>query len=763
MIDESRPLILVVEDDPGVATLQRRRLERSDFRVEVASDVAAAMTALQGGAIDLVVMDYRLGTTTGLDLHRQMKASGHDVPVIMVTGSTDDAMVIEAMRAGIRDFVVKTTDYLDYLPDAARGILKQAVAVPERVHAGNREACILIVEDDPGVATLERRQLERAGYHVEVANTVDDALDAVHKGHVNLAVLDLRLGAGTSGLDLYERMKAEGWNIPAILVTGFPDEEVAIRALRAGIRDFVPKSSEYLDYLPNAVDRVVTQVRIERKLVDSELRLASIIGTTMDAIVMCDERLRIVLFNRSAEEMFGCTAAEAIGEQLDRFMPNLHLGDAAAEPVSEALRVQRRLELDGVRGNGEQLPIEVTVSDVIVHGNRLFTVIARDISERRRIEAELREADRRKDEFLGMLAHELRNPLAAIMNAGEVLDRTLTDSRALKLTGVVRRQTRALARMVDDLLDVSRVTLGKIRLTKEPLLLSQVVTRAAENFRDAANKGQQQLELHVDTDPVWLEGDATRLDQVLANLLNNAMKFTPAGGRITITAGREGREAVIRVRDTGVGMETSLLPKVFDLFVQADTSLAHAQSGLGIGLALVRQVVALHGGNVTALSEGLGKGSEFVVRLPAMREERVPEREIAGPVPDTRRMRVLVVDDQPDMADCVALLIETFGHQARAVYDGTTALAVTRSEAPDVMFVDIGMPGMTGLDVAREVRGRSDLSQVRLVALTGYGRDEDRTRALEAGFDLHVTKPVSDATLRTVLAELAPARAHDHS
>ena len=761
MVDQSRPLILVVEDDTGVATLQRRRLERSGFHVEVASDVAAAMAALQHDGIDLVVMDYRLGTTTGLDLHRQMKAAGHDVPVIMVTGSTDDAMVIEAMRAGIRDFVVKTTDYLDYLPDAARGILKQAVAVPERLMAGHRQPCVLIVEDDPGVATLERRQLERAGYTVEVASTVDEALETVRKGHVNLAVLDLRLGAGTSGLDLYERMKEDGWNIPAILVTGFPDEAVAIRALRAGIRDFVPKSQEYLEYLPNAVDRVVAQVRVERKLVDSELRLASIIGTTMDAIVMCDERLRIVLFNRSAEEMFGCTAAEAIGQQVDRFMPNLHLGDADAEPPGEsATRVQRRLELDGIRGNGQQLPIEVTVSDVVVHGNRLFTVIARDISERRRIEAELREADRRKDEFLGMLAHELRNPLAAIMNAGEVLDRTLSDSRALKLTGVVRRQTRALARMVDDLLDVSRVTLGKIRLTKEPLVLSQVVTRAAESFRDAVNKGQQHLEVRVESDPVWLEGDATRLDQVLANLLNNAMKFTPAGGRITVTAAREDSQAVIRVQDTGIGIEPHLLPKVFDLFVQADTSLAHTQSGLGIGLALVRQVVALHGGQVTASSEGLGTGSEFVVRLPAMPEERVPERQdIVVPAPHVRRMRILVVDDQPDMADCVALLAETFGHHARAVYDGPTALALTRAEAPDVMFVDIGMPGMTGLDVAREVRRRPDLSQVRLVALTGYGRDEDRTRALEAGFDLHLTKPVSDATLRTILDELLPARA----
>ncbi len=760
MADETRPLILVVEDDLGSATLQRRRLERADFRVEVAADVSTAMAALEQGGISLVVMDYRLGSTTGLDLHRQMKATGFDVPVIMVTGSSDDAMVIEAMRAGIRDFVIKTPDYLDYLPDAARGILNQAVAAPERMSQEHRQTCVLVVEDDPGVATLERRQLERAGYRVEIAATADEALESVRQGGVNLTVLDLRLPGGVSGLDLYDRIKAEGWNLPAILVTGFPDEDVAIRALRSGIRDFVPKSAEYLEYLPSAVDRVVAQSRIERKLLDSELRLASIIGTTMDAIVMCDEQLAIVLFNRSAEEMFGCGAGDALGQSLDRFLPDLNLAEGAAGlPRQGGDRVRGRVELDAVRTDGARVPIEVSLSEVTVHDKRLFTVIARDVSERKRIEAELRDASRRKDEFLGMLAHELRNPLAAIMNAGEVLDRSVQDPRSLKLTSVVKRQARALARMVDDLLDVARVTLGKIRLSKEPIVLGQVVARAAEVARDNISKGGQRFEVRIDPEPVWLEADATRLEQVLSNLLNNAMKFTPADGRITLSAGREGNEAVIRVHDTGIGMETGFLTKVFDLFVQADASLDRSQSGLGIGLALVRQVVTLHGGDVAAFSQGPGTGSEFVVRLPALPEEHAPQRPaVAAPLAANRRMRVLVVDDQPDMADCVALLVETFGHQARAVYDGATALAVSRSEAPDVMFVDIGMPGITGYDVAREMRLRPDASHVRLVALTGYGRDEDRTRALEAGFDLHLTKPVADATLRGVLAEFAPER-----
>jgi PAS domain S-box-containing protein len=548
-------------------------------------------------------------------------------------------------------------------------------------------------------------------------------------------------------------MKAEGCDIPSILVTAFPDQAVAIRALRAGVRDFIPKSADYLEHLPAAVDRVVAQVRIERKLVDSELRLASIIGTTMDAIVMCDAQSRIVLFNHSAEMMFGSHAASAMGQPLDRFIPDLSLSEERpGQTASPPGRLRQRLQVKAVRRSGQRVPIEVTVSDVVVHGRHLFTVIARDVSERHRIEAELRDADRRKDEFLGMLAHELRNPLAAIMTAGEVLDRQVEDPSTRKLTAVVRRQTKALSRMVDDLLDVSRVTLGKIQVAQEPLLLGEVTARAAESVREAIIKAKLQLDLQIQSEPVWLRGDATRLEQVLTNLLNNAVKFTPAGGRVALFAGRDGEEAVIRVRDTGVGIDAALLPKVFDLFVQGDMSLDRAKSGLGIGLALVRQVVSLHGGRVSAHSEGAGRGSEFVVRLPAMPEEPVTLRD-EGPDDHTaaKPMRVLVVDDQHDIADAVALLVRMLGHDATAVYDGPAALAITAFAPPDVMFVDIGMPGMTGYDVAERVREKPELKDVRLVALTGYGREEDRAHALGAGFDLHVTKPLTDARLRDVL------------
>ena len=752
--DDAR-LILVVEDDPGVATLQRRRLERAGYRVVSASDVPAAMNALGREPFDLVLLDYRLGSTTGLDLHRRMKASGFDVPVILISASMEDALVIEAIRAGVRDVVVKSPDYLDYLPDAVRAVLDQAAAVPEHRREEPVGAQVLVVDDDLAIATLQRRHLQRAGYQVELATSAREAEDIVRQGATNLMVVDLRLG-DESGLDLYERLRADGWNIPAILVTAFADQAVAVRALRAGVRDFIPKSPGYLEYLPTAVDRVVSQVRVERKLVDSELRLASIIGTTLDAIVMCDDQSRIVLFNRSAEEMFRHTAAAALGEPLGRFIPGLDLKARPPEGIERVGAMRQRREVDGVRSDGSRVPIEVTITDVVVHESRLFTVIARDVSERHRIEADLREADRRKDEFLGMLAHELRNPLAAIMTAGEVLDRQMQQNDSQKLTAVIRRQTRTLARMVDDLLDVSRVTLGKIELTREPLLLSEIVSRAAEGNRGAIVGAGLTFDLRIDPEPVWLDGDATRLEQVLSNLLSNAVKFTPRGGKITLSATRESDRAVIRVRDSGAGIDPVLLPRIFDLFVQGDTSLARAKSGLGIGLALVHKLIRLHGGEVTATSAGSGQGAEFVLSLPISRVDRaLPSEEAVASSQTLPRMRVLVVDDQRDVADSIAMLVEHLGHDGHAVYDGDAALALARGSKPDVMFVDVGMPGMTGYELAGYVRGDASLSGVMLVALTGYGRAEDRARALASGFDVHVTKPLSESRLREVLAGIA--------
>ncbi len=752
MVPERRPAILVVEDDAGTALLQRRRLERAGFDVQAVDTIEAAMRRLAHCRFDLVLVDYRLGASSGLDLHRQMKLAGADVPVIMVSGAIDNATVIEAIRAGVRDVVVKDVNYLDYLPDAVRTVLNQAAVSFELQSQPLSGGCVLIVEDDAGIAALQRRQLERAGYSVKVASSAKQAFEIARSSTIHLALLDLMLDEKDSGLDVYEQMKAAGLVIPAILVTAHPDQDIAIRALRAGIRDFVPKTGDYLEYLPSAVERVIAQVRVERKLLESESKFASIVGSTTDAIVMCDETGRITLFNKSAEAMFGCDADEAFGTAISRFLPDLdlHTHFQAKTPDSQ---IKKRIEIDGVKTSSQRVPLEVSMSEVLISKRRFITVIARDISERRRIEAELRHADRRKDEFLGMLAHELRNPVAAIMNAGEVLNRTQRDESAQKLIGVVKRQTNALARMVDDLLDVSRVTLGKIQLAREPVLLNQIVTRAVESVRDAAARLNLQITVSVEEAPIWISADPTRLEQVLVNLLNNAVKFTPSGGHISVRAARESAQAVIGVRDTGAGIDPQLLPNIFELFVQGDTSLDRAKSGLGIGLALVKQLVTLHGGSVEARSDGHRRGSEFIVRLPIGAESHPAHQgDSMQEFSSTRELHVMVVDDQPDIANSVASLLQIAGHAVRTYYDGPSALHASHAERPDVMIVDVGMPGMTGYELAQLVRGDPQLASVRLVALTGYGREQDRARAMEAGFDVHLTKPVTFTNLEHAIA-----------
>lgn len=735
-----RPLILVVEDDAGAAVLQRRHLERAGYRVAVASNFVEAEHVLAGGDVKLLLMDYRLGNASGLEVHRRLKAAGFDVPVIMVSGAVTDETVIEAMRSGVRDVVVKDVEYLHYLPEAVREVVKQAASVPEWVQEP-ASSSVLIVEDDIGIAKLQRRRLERSGYSVTIATDARQAESLVAEGNVNLLVLDYLLG-DTTGLDLYERLKAQGFNVPAILVTAFGDQDVAIRALRAGVRDFVPKSEGYLDRLPSAVDRVAAQARVERKLLESEQRLASIVGTTLDAIAMCDEASHILLFNRSAEAMFECDAQAALHRRLSELIPELKL-----------TAVAQQVEAFGDRGR--RTPIEVTVSDFAIQGKRFFTVIARDISERRRTEEQLREADRRKDEFLGMLAHELRNPVAAIMNASEVLTRTDGDASVQKLSGIVRRQTTALSRMVDDLLDVSRVTLGKIKILEEPLKLQEVVARSADSVRELAQRHGLAFEVEMTGVPLDVLGDATRLEQVLMNLLTNAIKFTPPGGSVTLITRREGDRAVVQVSDTGIGMSPSLIARVFDLFVQGDTSLDRSKSGLGIGLALVKKLVELHGGEIEATSAGPGKGSQFTLRLPLtpVAVETKQSEPCSGD--EAHSLRVLVVDDQRDIADSITMLLLVCGHAAKAVYDGVEALRVCRAEHPDVMFVDIGMPRVTGYELAERIRQDPELADVRLVALTGYGGEHDRANALSAGFHMHLTKPVTLQVLTTALSDIS--------
>ncbi len=369
----------------------------------------------------------------------------------------------------------------------------------------------------------------------------------------------------------------------------------------------------------------------------------------------------------------------------------------------------------------------------------------------RRAEA-LREADRRKDEFLATLAHELRNPLAPLRNALEILRLSPSDpARAEKARAMMERQVNQMVRLVDDLLDVSRITTGKLAIRKSTTELQATLRDALETVRPFVAAAGHELALDIAAEPICVEGDSTRLAQVFSNLVNNAAKYTEPGGRIEVSLAKEGAEAVVRVRDNGIGLEPKSLASIFDMFVQVDRTLERTQAGLGVGLTLARRLVALHGGSLSVRSEGAGKGSEFEVRLP-----------LAGAIlPDSEKVRradtgeeprrILIADDNADFANSLGALLSGRGHEVRVVYDGAEALATAARFNPDFAFLDIGMPRVHGYEVARRLREAPGTAACVLVAVTGWGQEDDRQRAREAGFDRHLVKPAAPEDIETIL------------
>ena len=364
---------------------------------------------------------------------------------------------------------------------------------------------------------------------------------------------------------------------------------------------------------------------------------------------------------------------------------------------------------------------------------------------------QLQEANHRKDEFLAMLAHELRNPLAPIRTAVQLLRlKELTEPHRRRARDVIERQVEHLVNLIDDLLDVSRITRGMITLQLEPVLVGAIVARAVETARPAIDSHRHSLELDLPDELISVEGDKTRLVQVIANILHNAAKFMDPGGRIRLRVWRDGQNAVIQISDTGIGIAPELLPTIFELFTQVHSKSERAQGGLGIGLALVRRLTEMHGGSVTAESEGPGRGATFNVRLPML----VPQlaalstrKRESGAIPSLEPQRILVADDNYDAAEALTLQLQLAGHEVRTAHDGVEAVELAKTFDPDIVLLDLGMPKMDGYEAARQLRLSPTTSRAKLIALTGWGQQQDRDRTTDAGFDAHLVKPVAEAQL----------------
>lgn len=562
----------------------------------------------------------------------------------------------------------------------------------------------------------------------------------------------------------------EGWpdqELAAALENGsFEDEGWRVRKdgttfwANVIITRLVNESGEFRGY--SKITRDLSERRQQQELLRlSEERFRLLVDGVKDyAISMLDPDGNIVSWNVGAQQSTGYRSGEVLGRHFSMFYPEEPTRPhGLAGELAQTLR-DGHIESDGwqLRKSGGRYWANITITALYDEAgvHRGFAMVTRDLSERQRISA-LEDESRRITTFLAMLGHELRNPLTPIANALQLLEREAERSDRLRATHqIIGRQLRHITRLVDDLLDLGRITSGKIQLERELLCLSEVVREAAEIAQSQFEQTGQSLMLTIASEPIWINGDRVRLLQVIGNLLSNAAKFTPASGSVILSLRRRGSTAEISVKDNGSGIPPGLLPKIFELFVQGEQDVARPHGGLGLGLSLVRQLVALHGGQVNAYSNGkAGDGSEFLIHLPIRDTPQAlpkPEAAAHGNVSG----RILVVDDNQDAADTLACLLETFGYETRVAYDGHSALLVAEHQRPDVALLDVGLSGINGLDLARMLSRREP--PPHLIAVSGYGQANDRLDSAAAGFHLHMTKPVDTEKLLSTLDELLRAK-----
>jgi PAS domain S-box-containing protein len=653
---------------------------------------------------------------------------------------------------------------------------------------------ILLVDDQPGKLLAYEAILGELGENLLKANSAREALDLLLRNEIAVILIDVHMPeldgfelaamirehprhqraalVFVSAVHLTDIDRLRGYQTGAIDYVSVPIVPEILRAKVTAFADLYRKTRQ-LEALNRELEKRVEERTAELRASTADLRAS-------------EERLSLALDSAGAaswdwdatadrldwtprfRELYGFTPSDP--PQMGTVLGRLH------EEDRERLRarIDRMLATPGDDTWNETFRIvhpERGVRDIGGLGRAIrdasdrvvrMTGIDLDITERVRAEQALKAADRRKDEFLATLSHELRNPLAPILNAVQLLDMPgLGESQRSRARAVIQRQVVHMTRLVDDLLDVSRITSGKITLQRGPVALSQVVGRALETCGPLLDERSVDVNVVAHDRDLVVDGDLTRLVQVVANLVNNAAKFTSPGGRIDVETRRQGEAAVLAVRDTGIGISKEMLPRVFDLFTQVSRGSQGTGGGLGVGLSIVRQLVEMHGGEVTAHSEGPGRGSELVVKLPLL---AAPTVEATGAParpqpPAASRRRILIADDNDDALQTLSWLLESQGHEVYTARDGLEAVETAAEVRPEIVILDIGMPNLDGYGAARRIRAQPWGRPMKLVAQTGWGQPSDKQRAKQAGFDLHLTKPIDVDRLVAVLAEVgSPAK-----
>lgn len=627
---------------------------------------------------------------------------------------------------GAAPFVSEALRWLPHTPG-----VDSSVVTRQRENGDERRFRILLADDNADMRDYVSRLLSDR-YEVVAVADGQAALDAMQERVPDLVLSDVMMPV-LDGFELLRRIRTNPrtQEIPVVLLSARAGEEARIEGLEATADDYLVK--------PFSARELLATVDAHKKTVDIRRQSREALGKQNKRLAVLWEAARVLLTTEDPDAMLR-GLFEKIRESLSLDVyTNLRVSEngSALELVSTNDQSVSQLGRD-----------EIEFLETISH----YVTLA---YERLRLIEQLREQDRRKDEFLATLAHELRNPLAPIRNGLELIRLANNDRAVLeKATMIMQRQIEQMVRLVDDLLDVARISRNKLELRREQVELETIVRNAVETSRPVLAAAENDLHVDLPSEPVWIEADPVRLAQVFSNLLNNAAKYSAPGGRISLVAAQSGDELTIRVSDTGIGIEPAKLSQIFGMFVQLDASELQVQSGLGVGLTLVQRLIEMHGGAIEARSEGQGKGSEFIVRLPALKQSAKSVSEIE-PVLDDRpptRRRILVVDDNIDSAESMAMMLELSGHDVATAHDGLAAVELAKEFQPHVALLDLGMPKLDGYEAARSIRQQSWGQKMKLVALTGWGQQEDKRRSREAGFDAHLVKPIDFGALEELVA-----------
>jgi PAS domain S-box-containing protein len=731
------------------------RVEGAQGRTHEGSGIGLALVnelvKLHGGAVS-VESELKKGTTISV---RIPMGHTHLPPERIGTTESVHASVVAA-----RPYVEEALRWLPESPglaeDATLAMKMPRAPTPRDAHPrtavyGSR----VIVADDNSDMRAYVRELLESRYEIEVVPDGEAALEAARRETPDLIVSDVMMPK-MDGFALLRALRAdpELREVPTILLSARAGEEAVVEGLDAMADDYLVKPFTARELIA----RVGAQLQLARLRREAVAREHALLTAAPLGFYLIDSDFKIRDMNATARPVFGNTF-DLLGRDFAEVLRTRWPSPQAEEVIrlfrntlqtGEPYTTRERTIAPDDAGNTRYY--EWQISRVPLPEGRFGVVCYfRDISAHVHARMALETADRQKNEFLAMLAHELRNPLAPLRNAGEILSRTLpSQSPGQAVVDMLKRQVSQLTRLVDDLLDVSRITQGRVELQRRPIEIGNVVTQAIETAEPLFQAGRHEVSVLANSRALYVDGDMTRLVQCVVNILTNAAKYTDTGGRIRIETHAEGHDAIVTIADSGVGISTELLPRVFDLFVQGERTLDRSLGGLGIGLSVARRLIEMHGGRLSAFSPGLGQGATFEIRLPRL--ERPHEMDGPTPVEVSTPKRILIVDDNADAANSLALVLGLDGHVTEAVYSATEALSRAESFKPEVILLDIGLPEMDGYEVALRLRQRPELASTRIVALTGYGQSDDIQRAREVGFDDHLTKPVDFNALARALA-----------